>query len=64
MNPARSFGPAIVAGIYPKLWIFIVAPVLGALAATMVYSVLRVPMPEKSEGTKRVYNHLGLQVEP
>ena len=40
------------------------SPCSRALAATMVYSVLRVPMPEKSEGTKRVNNHLGLQVEP
>ncbi|CAN6542754.1 unnamed protein product [Malus baccata var. baccata] len=36
MNHARSFGPA--AGT---------APILGAIAATVVYSVLRVPKPVK-----------------
>ncbi|EXB38519.1 hypothetical protein L484_003095 [Morus notabilis] len=46
MNPARSFGPAIVSGIYSKLWVFMVAPVLGTMAASMIYSILRVPKPE------------------
>ena len=64
MNPARSIGPAVVLGIYTKIWVFIVAPVLGAMAATLVYSILRVPKPEKSESTKSVYNHLYLQAEP
>lgn len=65
MNPARSFGPAIVLGVYKKIWVFIAAPVLGAMAATLVYSILRVPKPEKSESTtKSTYNHLYLQAEP
>ncbi|OMO95711.1 Major intrinsic protein [Corchorus capsularis] len=49
MNPARSLGPAVVSGVYKNLWVFIVAPILGALFATLVYSILRVPEPEKPE---------------
>jgi len=33
MNPARSLAPAIVAGVWTHAWIYVVAPVLGALAA-------------------------------
>ena len=33
MNPARSLGPAIVAGRLQDVWIYILGPVVGALAA-------------------------------
>lgn len=33
MNPARSFGPAIVAGKVKTLWLYFLAPTLGALGA-------------------------------
>ncbi|KAF5740235.1 nodulin-26-like [Tripterygium wilfordii] len=61
MNPARSLGPAVASGVYKNLWVFIVAPVIGALAAALVYSVLRVPkteVPEEKESTRSVYNEL------
>lgn len=41
MNPARSMGPALVAGDLADLWIYLVAPVLGAVVAILVYEVLR-----------------------
>jgi aquaporin NIP len=33
MNPARSIGPAVVSGSLQYLWIYLAAPVLGALLA-------------------------------
>lgn len=33
MNPARSIAPAIFSGQYQTLWIYITAPILGALLA-------------------------------
>lgn len=39
VNPARSFGPAIFAGgkALVQLWLFVVAPVLGAVAAALIW---------------------------
>jgi aquaporin Z len=35
MNPARSLAPAVVSGRLDHLWIYLAAPVLGALAAVL-----------------------------
>jgi MIP family channel proteins len=45
MNPARSFGPALVAGDWAGLWIYIVGPVAGAAVAGLVYAFLRDEKP-------------------
>ena len=41
MNPARSFGPALVAGEWHDFWVYIVGPLLGAVAAAFAYQVVR-----------------------
>jgi aquaporin NIP len=43
MNPARSLGPALVAGEWHQFWIYVVGPVLGAFAAAWAYEVVRTP---------------------
>ena len=43
MNPARSIGPAIVSGDLANLWIYLLAPVLGAIGGAVVYGRLRRP---------------------
>jgi len=35
MNPARSIGPALVSGHLEHLWLYIFAPIIGALLAVM-----------------------------
>jgi aquaporin Z len=42
VNPARSLGPALVAGgtALAQLWVFIVAPVIGAVIAAVVWKYL------------------------
>lgn len=35
MNPARSFAPALVSGYWLNLWLYILAPIAGALVAVM-----------------------------
>lgn len=41
MNPARSIAPALVSGELRALWIYIVAPVIGALLATGTWKWIR-----------------------
>jgi hypothetical protein len=45
MNPARSFGPALVAWDFTDHWIFWVGPLSGALIATLFYEILLFPRP-------------------
>jgi len=45
VNPARSFGPAILAGgkALGQLWLFIVAPVLGAIISAFIWRYIFEP---------------------
>ena len=45
VNPARSLGPALFAGMgaIEQLWLFIVAPLLGAVLAAYVYKLIGAP---------------------
>jgi len=42
VNPARSFGPALLAGgeALANVWVFIVAPLVGGVLAALVYKFL------------------------
>ena len=41
MNPARSFGPALVDGQLGTYWIYLVGPVAGAVLAVVMAWLLR-----------------------
>jgi aquaporin NIP len=41
MNPARSIAPALVSGDVRALWLYIVAPLLGAAIAALAYQFVR-----------------------
>jgi MIP family channel proteins len=41
MNPARSLGPALVAGIGTAQWVYLTAPFVGASVAALLYRWLR-----------------------
>ena len=40
MNPARSFGPAVASGIYEAQLLYLLAPIVGALVAGLLYEYL------------------------
>jgi MIP family channel proteins len=37
LNPARSLGPMIIAGRFDAVWVYILAPIVGAVLAAFVY---------------------------
>jgi MIP family channel proteins len=41
MNPARSLGPAVAAGQWSGLWIYVVGPVAGAALGAAAYQLIR-----------------------
>jgi MIP family channel proteins len=43
MNPARSLAPAIVSGRLDHLWVYLTAPLAGALAGVIVCRVIHPP---------------------
>jgi glycerol uptake facilitator-like aquaporin len=40
MNPARSAGPAFVSGDLHALWLYLLAPILGASLAAVTYQFI------------------------
>jgi MIP family channel proteins len=45
LNPARWFGPALVAGEWDDFWVYIIGPVAGGVLAALVYWYLFVEGP-------------------
>uniref|UniRef100_A0ACD5WJ37 Uncharacterized protein n=1 Tax=Avena sativa TaxID=4498 RepID=A0ACD5WJ37_AVESA len=41
MNPARTIGPAIVTGRYSKIWVYLLATPLGAVAGAGAYVAIK-----------------------
>ena len=46
MNPARSIAPALVSGNLQSLWIYICAPVAGALFAVIGFNIIHPDTPK------------------
>jgi aquaporin Z len=62
VNPARSIGPALFVGGWAvqQLWLFIVAPLIGAAIAAGIYAVIRTP-DERVISTRAAERSLGSQ---
>ncbi|KAJ0967784.1 hypothetical protein J5N97_024701 [Dioscorea zingiberensis] len=53
MNPVRTLGPAIAAGNYKQIWIYLVAPTVGAIAGAAVYTAVKLKDDEGNAETPR-----------
>ena len=49
MNPARSLGPAVASGDYQHIWIYLVAPLVGAVLGALTYEFIRAEKPQVGE---------------
>lgn len=45
MNPARSFGPALVADEWQDFWVYVVGPLVGAMIGALAYQLVRGEQP-------------------
>ncbi|XP_037954743.1 aquaporin AQPAn.G [Teleopsis dalmanni] len=59
MNPARTFGTAFVTDIWESHWIYWVGPIVGGIAAALIYTqILETPAPPKiSEASEKYRTH-------
>ena len=59
MNPARSFGPALVAGIWSDQWIYWLGPIIGAVAGALAYQMIRLPILQSEIASSTIQPQLG-----
>lgn len=57
MNPVRTLGPAVAAGNYKAIWIYLTAPILGALAGAGIYSAVKLPNEDDNNHGKPSVEH-------
>lgn len=43
MNPARTLGPDVVTAVFPAIWVYLVGPPAGAVAAVAIFALLGRP---------------------
>jgi MIP family channel proteins len=49
LNPARSFGPALVAGVWDNFAVYVVGPVVGGVLGFLVYERMRGTAPPSGQ---------------
>lgn len=49
MNPVRTIGPAIAANNFKGIWIYLTAPILGALTGAGIYTAVKLPEEKEND---------------
>ncbi|KAE9621286.1 putative major intrinsic protein [Lupinus albus] len=52
MNPVRTLGPAIATKNYKAIWIYLIAPILGALGGTLAYTAVKLQDEHENPNAK------------
>jgi aquaporin TIP len=47
MNPARSFGPALISGDWSGFWVYYLGPIIGGTVAALLYDLVILRRPEE-----------------
>jgi MIP family channel proteins len=50
MNPARSFGPALISNTWQSYWVYLIGPFAGASLGALVYEIVRGERPKPGTG--------------
>jgi MIP family channel proteins len=64
MNPARSFGPALIGGEWRAHWVYWVAPITAMVVAAQVYDALRLTAAPRAKTDHTVIGLEGPVGEP
>jgi aquaporin Z len=56
-NPARSFGPAVISGVYSGYWLYIAAPVTGVLLVVGAFRISRLHHYYRIEAARISYHN-------
>ena len=56
MNPVRTLGPAIAANNYKAIWVYLIAPILGALSGAGAYAAVKLPDEDDNPQAKAPSN--------
>lgn len=62
MNPARSFGPAVVSGDFHDNWIYWVGPLIGGGLAGLIYTHLFIPSKHQQPMPKWFFSFIEVVV--
>ena len=59
MNPARSFGPALLSDVWSHQWIYWLGPFVGAVAGAFAYQLIRLPLFEPEPTSAIIQPQIG-----